>query len=220
MFERYTRKRRDRDEMVLFSKTSPAKRRTIRLVQANRNRFSQLDHNDNVTHRYFDESSRKSTIMGTITRGVGEGTGRGGGLVGRSIVYLGPTWVTVVLLIGITLLNKVRTVEDRGVAHGVRRHDPEGQHEARLAPLGRQIRHLEHARRQARCGRQQPSGVGVEDLQDVGRRVRVEVLALGAAHPHGRPALLADRAILRRGWLRQPLTCCRKWHNTPASAFI
>lgn len=123
---------------------------------------------------------------------------------------LGPTWVTVVLLIGITLLNKVRTVEDRGVAHGVRRHDPEGQHEAGLAPLGRQIRHLEHARRQARCGRQQPSGVGVEDLQYVGGRVRVEVLALGAAHPHGRPALLADRAILRRGWLRQPLTCYRK----------
>lgn len=142
-----------------------------------------------------------------------------GGLVGRSIVCLGPTWVSLALL-GITLLNKVRAVEHRGVAHGVRRHDPEGQHEAGLTSLGRQVRHLEHTRRQASRGRQQPPGVGVEDLQYVGGGVRVEVFALGAAHPHGRPALLADRAILRRGWLRQPLICYRKWHNTPASAFV
>lgn len=85
-------------------------------------------------------------------------------MVGRSIVYLGPTWVTVVLLIGITLLNKVRTEEDRGVAHGLLRHDPKGQHETGLASVDRQIRHLEHARRQTRCGRQQSPGIGVEDL--------------------------------------------------------
>lgn len=145
----------------------------------------------------------------------GEGAGRGA----RSIVYLGPTWVTLVLL-GITLRYKLRTVEDRGVAHGVRRHDPEGQHEAGMTPVGGQIRHLEHTWRQARRGRQQAPGVGVEDLQHVGGRVRVEVLALGAAHPHHRPALLPDRAILRRGGLRQPFTCYRKWHNTPASAFV
>lgn len=134
----------------------------------------------------------------------------------RSIVYLHPTWVMLVLR-GITLLYKMRTVDDRGVAHRVRRHDPEGQHQTRLAPLGWQIRHLEHARRQAGRGRQQPPGVGVKDLQHVGGGVRVEVLALGAADTHGRPALLTDRAILRRGWLRQPLTCYRKWsqHTRP-----
>jgi hypothetical protein len=132
---------------------------------------------------------------------------------------VGPTWELLVLL-SITLLNKVRTVENRGVAHGVRRHDPEGQHETGLAPLGRQIRHLEHTRRQACRGCQQTPGIGVENLQHVGGRVRVEVLALGTADPHGRPALLSDRAILRRGRLRQPLTCYRKWHNTPTSAFV
>lgn len=145
--------------------------------------------------------------------------GGGGGRGARSIVYLGPTWVTLVLL-GITLRYKVRTVEERGVAHGVRRHDPEGQHETGMTPVGGQIRHLEHTRRQASRGCQQTPGVGVEDLQYVGGRVRVEVLALGAAHPHRCPALLPNRAILRRGGLRQSFTCYRKWHNTPASAFV
>lgn len=125
---------------------------------------------------------------------------------------LAPTWVCLVLLY-LTLLNIVRAVKDRRVAHRVLRHDPQRENQARVTPLSGQIGDLEHARRHASRGGQKTPGVRVEDLEDIGGSPGVDELALGAAHPHRRPTLFPDRAILRGRGLRQLLTCYHTGHT-------
>lgn len=125
---------------------------------------------------------------------------------------LAPTWVCLMLLY-LTLLNIVRAVKNRCVAHRVLRHDPQRENQARVTPLRGQIGDLEHARRHASRGGQKTPGVRVEDLENIGGSPRVDELALGAAHPHRCPTLFPDRTILRGRGLRQLLTCYHTGHT-------
>lgn len=132
---------------------------------------------------------------------------------------LAPTWVCLMLLY-LTLLNIVRAVKNRCVAHRVLRHDPQREHQARVTPLRGQIGDLEHARRHARRGRQKTPGVRVEDLEDIGGSAGIDELALGAAHPHRCPTLFPDRTILRGRGLRQLLTCYHTGHTILSFSFF